>query len=358
MGTIKRTFANSLTGTGKLSATNLDSNIPAANIADASVTNVTTLPESLGQAIKSVAGNPPSQALGDIWYDTNTGKLKNYGLTAAAWASGGNLPTAKQALTGFGIQTAAVGAAGYTTTHVNTSEEYNGSSWTASGNLTNSKANLGGFGVQTAGAVAAGSPTFFAGTEEYNGSTWSPGGNLGTGRYYTYGSGTLTAGLIFGGNNARGLSEEYDGTSWTAGGALASEQGIHAGAGTQTATVSFAGQVGPRQQTQEYDGTSWTLVSSMGTGRYFLSGAGTQTSALAVSGIIPGGTILDNVEQYDGTNWTSTTAVTTGALGPAGCGASNTSTLKFGGASPPSTSITATEEFTGAFNAIKTVTTS
>jgi len=91
MGTIKRTFANSLTGTGKLDATNLDSNIPAANIADASVTNVTTLPESLGQAIKSVAGSPPSQAVGDIWYNTITGTLKNYVTVAAAWAAGGNL---------------------------------------------------------------------------------------------------------------------------------------------------------------------------------------------------------------------------------------------------------------------------
>ena len=48
MGTIKQTFANNLTGTGKLSTTGLDSNIPAANIADASVTNVTALPEALG----------------------------------------------------------------------------------------------------------------------------------------------------------------------------------------------------------------------------------------------------------------------------------------------------------------------
>src|SRR6056300_592288 len=102
MGTIKRTFANSLTGTGKLSATNLDSNIPANNIADASVTNVTTLPESLGQAIKSVAGSPPSQAVGDIWYHTITGTLKNYVTVAAAWASGGAMGTGTRSGAGAG----------------------------------------------------------------------------------------------------------------------------------------------------------------------------------------------------------------------------------------------------------------
>ena len=137
MGTIKRTFANSLTGTGKLSATNLDSNIPANNIADASVTNITTLPESFGQAIKSVAGSPPSQAVGDIWYNTITGTLKNYVTVAAAWASGGNLNTQRHGIGGAGTQTAGLGFGGNSSppsyspsNNTNASEEYTGETLT------------------------------------------------------------------------------------------------------------------------------------------------------------------------------------------------------------------------------------
>src|SRR6056300_312620 len=145
MGTIKRTFANSLTGTGKLDATGLDSNIPAANIADASVTNVTTLPEAVGQAIKSVAGSPPSQALGDIWYNSVTGTLKNYKVVPDAWSSGGNLGTGRNQLGGAGTLTAGLVFGGY----------------------------QGGSPVPS---------NVITSTEEYNGTSWGPGGNMGTAR--------------------------------------------------------------------------------------------------------------------------------------------------------------------------------
>ena len=103
---------------------------------------MSTFKEIRGTLIKSVSSDPANPEVGEIWYNSTIGSLKAYRTINAAWASGGNLPTAKQALSGFGTQTAAVGAAGYTTTSVNTSEEYNGSSWTASGNLTNSKTGI------------------------------------------------------------------------------------------------------------------------------------------------------------------------------------------------------------------------
>src|SRR6056300_1253264 len=126
MGTIKRTFANSLTGTGKLSATNLDSNIPANNIANSSVTNVTALSPSLGSAIPSVASDPPSPTLGDIWYNTTTGKLKNYAQTAAAWASGGNMGTGRYMFAGCGLTSSGLAFGGETPSTTSNSEEYNG----------------------------------------------------------------------------------------------------------------------------------------------------------------------------------------------------------------------------------------
>ena len=152
MGTIKQTFANNLTGTGKLSATGLDSNIPAANIADASVTNVTALPEALGQAIKSVAGSPPAPVVGDVWYNNVIGVLQNYVTVAAAWSSGGNLATAKNSSSGAGTQTAGlafgggIGTAPFTT---NVTEEYNGSTWSGGGTMGTARYRLGGCGTQT-----------------------------------------------------------------------------------------------------------------------------------------------------------------------------------------------------------------
>ena len=118
MGTIKRTFANNLTGAGKIISTGLDSVVPASNIANSSVTNVTEVSPSIGAAIKGVAGNPPSpsQALGDMWYDTDLGALKNFGVQAAAWSSGGNMPTGKTFMSNAGTQTAQLSAGGGTST--------------------------------------------------------------------------------------------------------------------------------------------------------------------------------------------------------------------------------------------------
>jgi hypothetical protein len=52
--------------------------------------------------------------------------------TAGAWATGGNLNTARFRLMGAGIQTAALGAGGYIGNFSisSTTESYNGTSWT------------------------------------------------------------------------------------------------------------------------------------------------------------------------------------------------------------------------------------
>ena len=63
-------------------------------------------------------------------------------VTGAAWASGGNLNTARGILAGAGTQTAALGFGGYTlpgNSASNATEEYNGTSWSNQNNLGTSR---------------------------------------------------------------------------------------------------------------------------------------------------------------------------------------------------------------------------
>jgi hypothetical protein len=141
-----------------------------------------------------------------------------------AWASGGNMNTARSRLAGAGIQTSSVIFGGKIAPGSSAAtEKYDGSTWTSSGNMGTARYGLAGFGTQTAAAGAGGyiNPGGIQNaTEEFNGSTWSPGGNLGTGRYVLAAAGTQTAGLVFGGaatipSAGSTNTELYNGTSWT-----------------------------------------------------------------------------------------------------------------------------------------------
>jgi len=377
MGTIKRTFANSLTGTGKLSATSLDSNIPAANIADASVTNVTTLPDAVGQAIKSVAGSPPSQALGDIWYNSVTGTLKNYTVIPDAWSSGGNLSNTRFQALGAGTQTDGLYALGYDifTGADAFTEEYDGSTWTAGGNASNARWSAYGGGTQTAAFAAGGfNPVYTPPsggsfqhelTEEYNGSSWTSGGNLNQKRSDGDGTGTQTAGLLSGGGGY-GVSpgtvytntEEYNGTSWTNATAMPVGKTYHQNIGIQTAALAVGGQNAPSPaavtDTLEYDGSSWTTGGSLGTAKKRMGSAGIQTSAMVFSGATgPANGLSPVMEEYDGTSWTTNPAtLSTNNYEKKGAG-TTAAALGMGGYFT-----TATEEYSEGFTGITTVTTS
>src|SRR5210317_115462 len=113
MGTITRSFANNITSGGTFDATDLTGTIPASNIADASVTNITAVPALT--AVSTVASDPPSPDAGQIWYNTTDKALRAYVAGAGAWASGGNLNTATQNSAGAGdSNTAALAIAGTT----------------------------------------------------------------------------------------------------------------------------------------------------------------------------------------------------------------------------------------------------
>jgi len=398
MGTIKRNFYNNITPTGKFDSADLTGTIPADNIANASLTNVTSVPASVGDFVQKVASDPTPVGTGDVWYNTTSNALKSV-VSSEAWSSGSPLSVSRNYVKGCGTQTAALTYSGYTGAPTTSTEEYNGSGWTTGGNMGAGAYSIQAYGTQTA-AVQSGSYPNNADTEEYDGSAWTAGGNLNTGRGEGAGFGILTAGVVAGGfnpgptslstvehydgtsyssetsmSNARradfgaagiqtaGLAvsgppsgtavEEYDGTTWTAGGAHPSSLSQHCATGTQTDALVYG--VGPPPaptQTTKYDGTTWTVSpATLATGRRLAAGAGADgSSALLSGGYIDGPNVRTNLtEEYNvSTNvitpaaWASGGNLNTArnALGGAG---TQTSGLAFGGS--PTTG--ATEEYDG-----------
>src|SRR6056300_1437157 len=158
MGIKTRNFANNILSGGTIDGTDfLSGTLPSSNITNDSAASVTSIP-SISNVVSSVAGDPPSPTLGDIWYNSSTNALKFRGLTAAAWATGGNLGTGRRLLAGCGTQTAGLAFGGYSTTHLNAVEEYGGTSWTAGGALPAPTYEWSGNGTQTAALGAGGIP--------------------------------------------------------------------------------------------------------------------------------------------------------------------------------------------------------
>src|SRR6056300_2075193 len=124
MGTITRSFANNITSGGTFDATDLTGTIPASNIADASVTNITAVPSLT--AVSTVASDPPSPDAGQVWYNTTDKALRAYVLGAGSWASGGALNTARGYPAATGTQTAAIAFGGQDPAYTAATESYNG----------------------------------------------------------------------------------------------------------------------------------------------------------------------------------------------------------------------------------------
>tara|TARA_R110000737_G_scaffold337692_1_gene358119 strand:- start:650 stop:1615 length:966 start_codon:yes stop_codon:yes gene_type:complete len=236
-------------------------------------------------------------------------------VTGAAWASGGNIGTARRFLGGAGTQTAGLVFGGFQTspgTNLNQSEEYNGSAWTEGNNLNVARRGIEGFGTQTAAVGVGGFPPPGKKTEEYNGTSWSNGTDFGTVRMNKFGTAGLEpAGLIFSGSETVN-TESYDGSSWTEVNNLSIQRGNAGGLGTQTAALCFGGDEpspATTAATEEWDGTNWTAGGNLNTAASKTAGMGTQTSGLAIGGSAPGVTV--QVEQYNGTAWVTHVSLAT-----------------------------------------------
>jgi hypothetical protein len=363
MGSLKQNLANNILSGGKFDATDLSGTVPASNVNNDSLTNLTTFSPSLGDTIQSVASDPSPATEGDFWYNTTIGALKGL-VQIKAWSSGGNMNTARSGGGGSGSQTAALSFGGTDIPGARTAatEEYSGYTWVTSPNSMNTaRANLGAAGTQTAtlafGGVL-GAPGFASqsATESWNGTSWTTSpATLNTARYSLAGFGTQTAAVAAGGTTGT-ETELYDGTAWTSNPTgLNTSRRAMGSAGTQTAGLVFGGGDGPaasaKTATESWNGSTWTSVNSIGTARYSLAGFGTQTSAVAALGNLVPGAVTAATEEYDGTSWVTTISASTarGAI-PGSAGTTSKAGLVFGGYTTVRT--TTTEEYNSNINAI------
>ena len=360
MGTITRGIANNILGSGAVDGTDgLSGTVPSNNIANASLDNITSLPPSVDAGIPSVAGNPPSPSDGDVWYNTNTYKLRVRGISApgGSWASGGNMNRAR-GCSGFGTQTAAIAAGGSGTPASQTTESYNGSTWTEVGDL-NSPRNFGGhtngLGTQSSGMVMGqDDPARSGKTETWNGSSWTEVSDLNTDRRGMSAFGAdATEGLCFAGENPGTNmivdTESWNGSSWTEVNNLNTGHYAAAGLGsTYTAGLCATGRnldASPNltsiDNNESWNGTSWTEIGDVNTTRFDLASAGSQAAGMIMGG---GPSPIANTEVWNGSTWTEIGDLSTARSSITGAGTQSLA-VAMGGST--GTASAATEEFTG-----------
>jgi len=246
---------------------------------------------------------------GQIYYNSTDGTMNITAIVygTGAWASGGNLNTARRS-GGMGADShsAAVLAGGT----VARTELYNGSSWTEVNDLNTARTAVGAFGSSTSmlivGGINSGDDSVEVSVEQWDGTNWTEIANINTGRYEGVGgSGTTTSGMIFGGKEPAqsAKTEIWNGSGWTEVNDLNTAR-ARVGAstkGTVTATLCFGGNPN-RAITESWDGTSWTEVADLNTARQEMGGAGTQASALGYAGHSGSNSAL--TEAWNGSSWT------------------------------------------------------
>ena len=319
-----------------------------------------------GYSVQKLATDPTaSEAVGQLWYNSSTGKFKVGVQAAGAWASGGNINTGRSFGGAVGGPPAALFSGGGPGTRTNT-ESYDGSSWTAVNAMNTGRQYSASFGSTTAAVAVAGNPGSVTTTETWDGTSWTNvPAVLSTGRqkFGTSNNGTTTAGLIFAGANTPGppwysvdLAESWDGTSWSASTAISTAREEGGGVGIQTASLLISGYIWQTvfsALVEEWNGTAWSEEADVNTARQGVCCAGTTTSAVIGGGGDNGAS--GATEQYNGTSWTEVADMGTGRSGIArGAGASGNVCIACSG-HPNSV---ACEEWDGAPVSIKTVTVS
>ena len=323
---------------------------------------------------------PPTAAIlteGDIFLSGNT-TLKGFGraagIPAATFSSGGTLNNGHGYGGGFGLQTAAICAAGGYPTHTANTESYNGTSWTEVNDLSTARRNVAECGSQSSGVVINGGPPFSANptssVEAWDGTSWTAITGTPIGGYSGVGIGTTSTSLLYcGGNNNPGpggqklnTALEYNGTSWTSISNMGTtrEAGMGAARGSTTAGLMFGGESPSLTvNTELWNGSSWTELNNLNAATGGGGGNGNSTQALCFAGNTPSAPPYQSTknEFWNGTSWTEINDLATGrssGIAPAGGGALG---LVSGGQSAPGTQSTASEEWT-ADNALSTVTVS
>ena len=322
---------------------------------------MTTYKDIRGTHIKTVTADPPAPVNGQMWYNSTDQVMKGFTSSPGAWATSGNMNTARYVLAGAGTQTAGLAFGGETPPHTNATESYNGSTWTELNNLNTSRQELSGGGTQTSALAFGGrKPAIANNTESWDGSSWTEAGALNTARRYMGGVGaSSTACLCYGGPNAapggsqQASTESWNGSSWTEVNDLNQARGNNdGGAGTYTAALYAGGDAPPQSPinvalTESWNGTAWTEVADLNQGRQSAAMIGsTYTAALLFGGVDPSSGPVPSImvlnESWNGSAWTEVGDLNTGRHQLSGAG-SNTAGLAFGGRTPPT--VASTEEW-------------
>ncbi len=338
-------------------------------------TNWTTSPVSLATARSrlSVAGSSTAAIAmaGQTPSITTATEEYNAGInviTAGAWAAGGNLSTARTAIRGAGIQTAAWGVGGETgpgpTT--NATENYDGTSWTGGGNFPTTTRNSFTYGTQTAGLSAGGNSgpgqtPYNTASAEYDGSTWTASpGSMSPGKGFGGSSGVQTSALATGGDGPPNPSnpfaqigvQSYNGASWSTETNYPTNIYGATGAGvSETAAVVWGGTAPypgtPNPNTSDYNGSAWTVVAksiaNVGASNQ-RDVQGTNQSPSALCGSMGGNSGAVGFYQWNDTAWSTLPNMGTG--GDRGGAGTLTGAIAFGGYHPGTPRLAATEEFT------------
>ena len=375
MGTIKQNRANNILTSGKIDATDgLNNNIPAANIANSSLSNVTAFPPSAGAGVSQLASDPPSPTEGQMWYNTTTNTLKQYSLGAGAWATGGALNTARGQNAGAGVSNASGLTFGGTPIPGVTgkTEQYDGTTWTEVNDMNYGGVNIGGSGTATS-ALASGREDALptqpnSVTESWNGTSWTEVADLNAGRarHGAVGADNTSALCISGlpPPAATTAVEQWNGSSWTEIADVNDGRWAFAANGTVTSALIYGGSdvydSPPRPDvavTESWNGSAWTEVNDLNTARRELASGGVDnTSALAFGGEAPPSeTEKANTEEWNGVSWAETTDLNSARNVLAGNGVT-ASALAYGGNPGPGV-VTSTEEWTKAVS-VQTITAS
>jgi len=315
-----------------------------------------------GYSVQKLSDDPTaSEAAGQLWYNSSTGKFRVGTAGAGTWSSGTNINTARRYMSGVGSKTAGFIFDG--NVQVNYCESYNGTTWTEEADSIDGQMQRGRGGT-LAGAIAGGGTN--GGNQKYseswNGSAWTEVNEMVAATSAGGSFGTHTAAMVAGGSlpATNTASETWDGTSWTEGNDINNGRNSCAGCGIVTAGLIFGGT--PPIATlgdlsESYDGTSWTITNTLNVGRYAISGSGTQDAGMAYGGGTPTWSAL--TELFDGTSWTEVADLATARRWSASSTVTGTDSAFMAGglvATPASSNLT--EEWTNPVYAIKTVTVS
>ena len=185
---------------------------------------MTTYKEIKGTQIEAVSSDPSNPVEGQVWYNSTSNALKGHTLTGAgAFASGGNMNTARDQTAGAGSYDGALCFGGQPPEPLAITELYNGTSWTEVNDLNTGRLKAGGAGTSSTSILAAAGysgSTYYGQTEQWNGTNWTEVADLALGRSSVGMSGAdTTSALVFGGGlpgtNPTANTESWNGSSWT-----------------------------------------------------------------------------------------------------------------------------------------------